>query len=860
MAKKCAPKIRKKMNVGGPATYTYDQLIQLGMDDAEATMYLQGDTSDETKKMLLSKYDKKAANTFNPDTPSNEKEMVNTALGGAASYAATGTVPYAAVGKLAGAGVKAFAANEDKDKDFTNLSAEQHALSSGLEYAGYGAAIGTMITPGIGTAIGAGVGALAGTGKGLYDDKMENKKIEQNQNQKKAALVKQNTETAWAMSGDRSGANRLKDGGKVVGKGTAKSDSINASLPEGSFIVPAENAKKAEKLRALYLGGAVKKAELKDGGGVPVKLSNGEHMFTPEEVSILQQNGVDLNALAPNAEEGNELKEGGDVKKYTDKEINDLVSNVSDLKSLAEKIKKIENKSTRNENELEELKRLKEIYYKRTKNLNPLEKTLYRLDSEKFQKVTQNTELLKKNLNKKGEESLNTIPTRSGKEIQNALIDNAYNEADKEEQQNLQNNQRTTQQENVNNQNINQQPRQRQQNVSKNQAMSKPSVGGKSNFANPDEILSKSPEGRALLAEKNTGRRNEAEAVVTESSRPMSRAEREGIPELIKKYKEALNSGDAEKGSNVEDASDLYDQIVAKGFDPASGKDLQSKYNDKELSKLLIEYDELKVKNDPKQKQRISELEKQISDKGYDLTNREFKKDAPQGTAALREQAEQDGLNVDDSGGGSGVNAARPKNYSNALGLGLSAAMGATQIALAQNQFDKIGERPVYQMDQALTQATQAQMQDANVGLTDWQMNQLRNNEALKTAALSENIVQQSGGNAGVALANLRGVGLDSNQTLESMYATNEEIKMKKRAAALDALGSLERRKREIFTDELSAFDQNQKAAAELMQSGFHNIAGASRYKTALDYRDKAENERTAWTKDIQNLSYNLGN
>jgi hypothetical protein len=91
-------------------------------------------------------------------------------------------------------------------------------------------------------------------------------------------------------------------GGKIKGAGTAKSDSIDADVEPGSFVVPAENAGIAEKLRATYLPTSSNKvAELKDGG-VPVKVSNGEHIFNPNEVAILKKNGINLPALAPNAE------------------------------------------------------------------------------------------------------------------------------------------------------------------------------------------------------------------------------------------------------------------------------------------------------------------------------------------------------------------------------------------------------------------------------------------------------------------------------------------------------------------------------------------------------------------------------
>lgn len=94
------------------------------------------------------------------------------------------------------------------------------------------------------------------------------------------------------------------DGGVIKGKGTAKSDSILAKVEDGSFVVPAKNAKVAEVIREKLLIKAPKsKANLNQKNGEKVKLSNGEHLFTPEEKQELIIKGVDVNKLAPEAEQ-----------------------------------------------------------------------------------------------------------------------------------------------------------------------------------------------------------------------------------------------------------------------------------------------------------------------------------------------------------------------------------------------------------------------------------------------------------------------------------------------------------------------------------------------------------------------------
>jgi hypothetical protein len=102
------------------------------------------------------------------------------------------------------------------------------------------------------------------------------------------------------------------DGGKITGKGGPKSDDIKAKMKSGSFIVPAENADKAEMLREKVLKKAPnKKANLQQKGGVDVMLSNGEHAFSPEEVAELKKYGYDVDALAPNSDDKKAMKSGG---------------------------------------------------------------------------------------------------------------------------------------------------------------------------------------------------------------------------------------------------------------------------------------------------------------------------------------------------------------------------------------------------------------------------------------------------------------------------------------------------------------------------------------------------------------------
>lgn len=128
------------------------------------------------------------------------------------------------------------------------------------------------------------------------------------------------------------------DGGNIKGPGTAKSDSIKAKIEPGSFVVPAENAHIAERISEMYLGKEGNKANLNQGGGAPVKLSNQEFLFTPDEVAKLIDMNIDVTKLAPNANKGNGKSKGGKVKWYQTggevQELDQLLKNIeADIKN-----------------------------------------------------------------------------------------------------------------------------------------------------------------------------------------------------------------------------------------------------------------------------------------------------------------------------------------------------------------------------------------------------------------------------------------------------------------------------------------------------------------------------------------------
>lgn len=146
-----------------------------------------------------------------------------------------------------------------------------------------------------------------------YKKQIQDEKNTANQNQISEALTARNAGDTNYKSVSTYRPHAFAEGGKIVGKGTAKSDSIDAKVEGGSHIIPKENAPIAEEIRKVFLKKAPKmKPDLKQNGGEEIRVSNGEHIFSADEVAKLESLGIDLDDLSPNAKSDNDaMKEGG---------------------------------------------------------------------------------------------------------------------------------------------------------------------------------------------------------------------------------------------------------------------------------------------------------------------------------------------------------------------------------------------------------------------------------------------------------------------------------------------------------------------------------------------------------------------
>ncbi len=165
-----------------------------------------------------------------------------------------------------------------------------------LKGAGKGAAAGAAFGP-VGVAIGAVAGTLvSGLGR-LFGKK--------NREEEATEAVKDWSAGWTSRAASHVQSSGYKDGGEIKGPGSSKSDSIKLKTKDGSFIVPAENNEIGMNIGKTYLGWNDNTVADRNNEGSGIKVSDGEILYTPEEVGILKYHGINLDELAPNAETKN---------------------------------------------------------------------------------------------------------------------------------------------------------------------------------------------------------------------------------------------------------------------------------------------------------------------------------------------------------------------------------------------------------------------------------------------------------------------------------------------------------------------------------------------------------------------------
>lgn len=163
-------------------------------------------------------------------------------------------------------------------------------------------------------------------------------------------------------------------------------------------------------------------------------------------------------------------------------------------------------------------------------------------------------------------------------------------------------------------------------------------------------------------------------------------------------------------------------------------------------------------------------------------------------------------------------------NWADAAGMGLSGLQAG--YGLQQLMKDK---RPIDRLDPAYNKLTNEAIANSQFGYTPEQKSMLQQQIVQGKNAQVANINSMAGGNAAVGLANARAA-------INNMYTNNlklasedERLRMQKAQYAGAMAGNRANMSRQLFADNMNAFQQKQQAGSELLGSGIRNLVGSIR-------------------------------
>ena len=254
-----------------------------------------------------------------PGTAAEASQVLGlgTEISGSTSGDGMSSVIGEGIGMVTELGVTAF--DESKKKLALNFDARENPLGdieksnkldtgkAMLKGAAKGAAIGATLGP-VTAAIGAAAGTLI-SGLGRLIGK-------KNRDAEATEAVKDWSAVWTSKAASHAQSSGYKDGGEIKGPGGPESDSIKMKTEDGSFIVPAENKELGMSIGKTYLGWNDDSVASRNNGGSGIKVSDGELLYTPEEVGILRYHGINLDELAPNAKTKNKSTMAPDKKSF----------------------------------------------------------------------------------------------------------------------------------------------------------------------------------------------------------------------------------------------------------------------------------------------------------------------------------------------------------------------------------------------------------------------------------------------------------------------------------------------------------------------------------------------------------------
>ena len=180
------------------------------------------------------------------------------------------------------------------------------------------------------------------------------------------------------------------------------------------------------------------------------------------------------------------------------------------------------------------------------------------------------------------------------------------------------------------------------------------------------------------------------------------------------------------------------------------------------------------------------------------------------------------------------TNSTGKMNWTDAAGMGLSALQAG--YGLQQLMKDK---RPIGKIDPAYNELTDKAIADSRFGYTPEQKSMLQQQIVQNKNAQVANINSMAGGNAAVGLNNARAA-------INNMYTNNlklasedERLRMQKAQYAGAMAGNRANMSRQLFADNMNAFQQKQQAGAQLLNTGLRNLVGSIRVPQERAHQDE---------------------
>lgn len=597
----------------------------------------------------------------------------------------------------------------------------------------------------------------------------------------------------------------MANGGKIVGKGTGTSDSIPAKLQDDGFVVPAVNAKIAEELRSKYLGDSKSKIASLQKGGVPVKVSNGEHYFTKAEKAILEANGVDLNKLAPNAES---TKPSGGLAGYVDggaiddkkkKKLSEEDQLLADAEAKIKNQKESKAKSDKSKSESDAQKAIIE------KNASILSKNRVQRANKKDEFRNELIEVEKKSLAHtnayKNYLAVKANPKSTAQEIYNAKEKVVLSSGEK---------------------------------FPTGKAGSVSDLAVKEAYVAGAKKL-KGEVGRVLKEKSFYDDDKNFDPITHRQIKENSTSSSSSVSPISK----VAGVGDAGKTWSAV-AEKVKSEQKAQGATQSTPLAKSSPAKNTRKGIAGVGMDKIKIDTTPRET-----TDAEFAQQSADLQTAEDKRIASLSPTSQQvaqtpaeKQLEQSALD----GVGTGVVPVTTKEKNNPfkqMDIGKGIALAQTGLGLQQLLQD--GERPVDSLDKDFVQTVDEAKADSQFGFTPLQM-QIANRGIEKNRAADEQtIINLSGGSAGTALANIRAAGIAANDAKNNLTAQSEQLRLQKKRYADSQVANKANMSKQLFNEKLNAFNVDQQAGSELLGAGIRNVIGSSRLDRELEAQNKRE-------------------